>query len=341
MQSTLSVREFFERYYSPTIKPTSRIDYDQQLKHVAAYWSAHLTDAGRKLREMQLGDLSGEHIHGAINWQLRRGRTRETADKVRRVLLAIWNRAADLEAIPAPTKRPRKLPQKKHEPTAWSVEDFERIVAGAARLPGPVPICPTVGRTLIGDWMPVPILLTYNSGLRVDSLMAIRWDWLDLSGRLLVIPPDRQKDDEGATITLLPSVVDRLRFLRERSETAEVFGDWPHDRSQIPWPALTRRLRWSIVLGGLRGDTSSANQSELRAAFQSIGRRDLWHRLRRTFATEMYAKTHDIELVREMLGHSSIQVTYRYVDKSKIGRRLQAETLDDVGDTEHTLRVIG
>jgi len=64
---------------------------------------------------------------------------------------------------------------------------------------------------------------------------------------------------------------------------------------------------------------------------------DLWHKLRRTFATLLYAQTGNIELVRDLLAHSDISVTRGYIDKSKIGRKMQAEILDD--PAPHKLRI--
>ena len=106
-------------------------------------------------------------------------------------------------------------------------------------------------------------------------------------------------------------------MLRENVTSDGVFDDWPYDRTKEGWPALTLQLKYCLVHGGLR------------ESVKKVTSRDLWHKLRRTFATTMYAESGDIELVRDMLGHSSIDVTYRYIDKTKVGRKMQADYLKD------------
>ena len=48
------------------------------------------------------------------------------------------------------------------------------------------------------------------------------------------------------------------------------------------------------------------------------------HKLRSTFGTQMYAQTEDIMLVRDLLGHSNVQTTMRYVSKQDRIKRQNA-----------------
>lgn len=356
-----SLGDFYRRYHRPTLKPRSAADYDIQLRHVSRWWANQETSqrqvggsgdqptateptaatpetaAGTATPETaaqdpRLSDLSVSFIVGAMNHQLAAGVSRSTADKVRRFLSAVWHLAysmTELRQFVAPPEKVTKLRSPSHAPTAWTVEDFERILLGAERLVG------RVGPFLLSKWFAVLLRLEYNSGLRIDTAMQLRWEWVDLDEATLVIPPEAQKDDEGQIIQLLPHTVEALRSLRPtagascdsasvaettnatRRAPAEVFGDWQYDRNVTQWPALTLRLRKCIVAAGLRDEESR------------VTKRDLWHKIRRTFATAMYAKSGDIELVRDMLGHCSIDVTYRYIDKSKLGRKLQADYLSD------------
>lgn len=309
--------DFYQSHYSAQLKPRSRTDYEIQLGHLEQYWA----DAGHATRP-ELSDLSVTFLDGAINWQLRRGRSRGTADKLRRVGLALWSKAAELSQAERPP-RMRALHKRKAEPTAWSFEEFQQLLTGAEQLPPPRGQCRSsrisrmVGPFPLGEWFRSLLLFLYNSGVRVDTAMQAAWSWLDLTAGVMRVPPEAQKDDEGQTVTLLPSTIRALQQLQAQSTSPLVFGDWTCDRNQVQWPALTHRLRWAIVLSGLRSSPAE------------VARRDLFHRIRRTFATHMYAKSGNIELVKELLGHSSIEVTYAYIDKSKIGRKLQAEILDD------------
>lgn len=314
----MDVLKFFNDHCAPQLKSTSRIDYAIQVGHLTKYW----IDAGHT-GPPDLHDFSVSLIDGAVNWQLRRGRGRGTADKLRRVGLAIWSKAVQLGQIDNVPPRMRGMHERVHDPTAWSMDEFRQILDGALLLPPPRCVSRTsriaakVGPYPLGEWFEALLLLDNNSGLRISTLMCVEWSWLNLTEKVMRVPPEAQKDDEGQTVTLMPSTVSALERLKALATQSRVFGDWTSDANQTQWPALTHRLRWAIVLGGVR------------ATPEAVTKRDLWHKIRRTYATNLYAKTGDIELVRELMGHSSIEVTYRYIDKTKIGRKLQAEILDD------------
>lgn len=318
MNNTMPVLDFFRSQHAPRCKPSSIEDYELQISHFAKYLDASGCSPSRPCSTPLLTDLTTPNIAACTNWQLSRGRSRGTADKLRRCLTAVANTAAQFKLIPRPDKVD-KLQSRRHEPTAWSVTEFGQILTAAAKLTG------RVGPFDMSTWFAALLRVAYNSGARVTTLMSLRWDWLDIPSATLVIPPIVQKDDEGATVKLLPSTLDALQLLR--SEEERIFGHWPYDTCGRQFRALNRVLRKCIVLAGLRGSMAQVTS------------RDLWHKLRRTFATAIYAESRDIEMVREMLGHSSIQITLRYIDKSKIGRKLQADFLPEPGGRPKQMRL--
>ena len=54
--------------------------------------------------------------------------------------------------------------------------------------------------------------------------------------------------------------------------------------------------------------------------------RDLWHKIRRTFATQVNAKA-GIAMAQTLLGHSSPAITQRYIDPTQCPENNQAEYL--------------
>lgn len=307
--ASLTIRAFFANAHRGHLEPTTASDYETQINHFERYFAADLATRGEPTRPPRLADLTSRHLYAAMNWQLARGRSKPTADKVRRAILAIWNKAAELSdgqlAYPG---KVRGLKKPAYEPTAWTIDEFGRLLWGAGQLQG------YVGPFRLAFWFPALLRTVYNTGLRISATMAIRRTWINITSRRLVIDPSVQKDDEGRTVGLLPETMDALSPLLTNGKDGP-FDDWPFDRGGIQWPALTHTLRQAIIAAGLA-------ETE-----QQITRRDLWHKIRRTFATQIYIATKSIEDVKRRLGHSSIEVSYRYVDFAQTGAASEIDLL--------------
>lgn len=298
LDRSTTIRQFLKTFHASHLEPATASDYETQINHFERYFSAWLAEQGQPSRAPTLADLSRLHVHGAVAWQLDRGRANPTADKVRRALLAIWNKAAELlddDQTLAPPGKIRGLKTPDHSPVAWTVEEFGRLLWGASQLDG------RVGPFLASAWFAALLRVVYNSGLRISAAMAIRRSWVNITSRRLVVSPEVQKDDEGRSFALLPETLEALLPLLANGKEGP-FDDWPFDRNVVQWPALTAKLRQAIVAGGLADNVAQ------------ITKRDLWHKIRRTFATQIYIATGSIEEVKRRLGHSSIEVSYRYVD---------------------------
>ena len=320
---SLSLRSFFFSHHVAHLERTTRRDYEIQLRHFERYWYQALDAAGLAMREPTLGDLTPAHVQGAVDARLQAGRSRATADKVRRFLLAIWNDAHLLDEsgeIKAPgkkCKRRGKFPE--HAPEAWTVEEYGRILWAAGRLEG------RVGPFLLSAWFPALLWIVYNSGLRISAAMAIRRSWINVASRRLVVPADVQKDDEARSVALLDETIDALAPLLINGKGGP-FDDWPFDRNTDNWRALDRRLKKVIVDAGLVD------------SIEHVSKRDLWHKIRRTFATQIVIATGSYEEAQRRLGHSSPKVTERYIDKSQLETAGERELLPR--PSAHRLRVV-
>ncbi len=326
MQDPLTLNQFFTRFYlnKPSIVSGSKATasfYKCELANFERYFLFWLSQAGEPAREPTLHDLSKFHIEGAMAYQLReRGVTRPTANKVRRAMRAIWEYAAepDFNLGIAPPPKIDKYREPKREPTCWSIDEFGQILFAASELDG------MVGSIPRSTWFTALLWLVYNSGLRISAAMATQWDWIDMAERRLVVEPEFrdddgnmqrvQKDDEGQMVQLLPETVEALRPLLRAGRPPGVFDDWPYDRGCEQWVALNRVLRTCLIDAGLRPDA------------ESVSKRDYFHKIRRVFATYITIES-GIETARQMLGHSTVQVTWRYIDKSKLPQKSQADLL--------------
>ncbi len=303
----------FREKHKPFVAATTAHDYEIQLRHFDRFFGEWLASQEERPRPVSLADLEArglELIQGAIAWQIGRGRSKDTADKIRRAVVAVWNRAAELKLCSPTPKVKREHRATERVPTAWNMDQFGRILWSASQLPG------RIGPHSLSDWMTGLLWLEYNTGWRIWATLQTERTWCDLSTGVVRIEPEVQKDDEGMLVTLLPETIAALRplMIKRPGGPSKIFGDWPWvDENQR---VLRRILRTCLVDAGL---FDSADE---------VTRRDLWHKIRRTFATQIFISTGgNIEEVRRMLGHSSPEVTWRYIDLSQVNRKSQADLL--------------
>jgi hypothetical protein len=177
------VRDYLRAHRSE-LEDTSFADYDIQHGHFEKYFAEKVEP-----RRPRFSDLTVSRVREAVAWQLDRGRSKYTADKLRRALLRTWNYAAgddDLDVWPPPPKSLKQGRLPVHKPLAWWMREYEDLLRYAGTLDG------HVGPHRKGDWMQAVLLSDYNSGLRITSLMLCELTWLDLDQGLLVVDPEVQ-----------------------------------------------------------------------------------------------------------------------------------------------------
>jgi integrase len=224
------------------------------------------------------------------NPRTKRARSNRTINGKRGFLLALWRFAWRRRWAPQPPIDRFDiplLPVEKRNPPAWTVEQVSQILAHVDAAP------PSSGWSR-QHW--IALLLTcYDTGARIDALLgARRQDLIDGRLRLdasldkeLIEHNPRLHDQTLAAIAALPP-----------GEPEDRLFDWQHS---LDW--LRKRLK-----------------AILRAAGLPHGRRDLFHRFRRTTATQT-AKVGGIQQASQILGHSSVALTEaHYVDQTQLHR---------------------
>jgi integrase len=139
------------------------------------------------------------------------------------------------------------------------------------------------------------MLAALRTGMRFGELSALRWEDVDLVRGLIHVRRSRYLGQETApknyrtrVVPVAADLADVLRSLRTRT-VVHVFerGGRP-----VPWHAASKALARTASLCGIR----------------RLG----WHVFRHTFASELAQRGVSIQLIRELLGHSTIQMTLRY-----------------------------
>jgi integrase len=308
--------EFYEQIYlienTELAGGSSRSDDDHRLQ--IANFQRWLDEQPPPRRPALLSDLTDTNVAAAMRWQLGRSPTksRATANKLRRTLVAIHNWALDRKDFPGkklkvePFKEPKRLPQ------AWSIDVLGQIVTAGTKLRGTIGPLGQPG-VPAHRWAPAMLLGIYNTGLRISAWMNTPTAGLDLAAGTLLVPAEVQKQDADQLIWLLPVVREALAAI-EPHRNARMGDDWPHDRSQRGWRALNHLLKKLLVSAGIYSSVAQ------------VPSRDLFHKFRRTHGSYI-ANAAGEDAARQSLGHSHASVTRRYVDPSLVAGVRQSELL--------------
>lgn len=294
------IAEYYRRTYQPDRHATpkqasTRKQFECDLRTFDKAFRFRLAEQGSKLRSPRLSDLSDELLKHAMKFQVDRGRAVDTANKLYRTICAVWRHAWDQGLVVAPP-RTKKYREAAREPQAWSLEEMLAIITAAEQLDG------HVGAALAKVFFPAYCWCTYAIGSRQSVTLATPTANFDEQRGAILLPAELQKQHADQWMELIPEAAAAIAKLHSRARGLErLFGDWTYSITYF-----NKRLRRIIVAAGLR------------ERIEDVTRWDLSHKFRRTFATHACAAS-DEETVRQLLGHSHISVTRRYLDKRFLG----------------------
>lgn len=302
-----SVKDFFETVVRP-IKlrgksPLTIEGYDEAIRVYERYWRA--LDPSRATVPLPLDALSDELVGCYL---LSRSDVEPASrNKHLRYLSSLAKLAASKGFIPAPLGL-KEEDEPKRKRRCWSIEEVERLLQVTASLSdSKQPRLLRYRRRRIGDtpaayWWLALILVVYNTGVRISAVMSIRVEDLDLARGRLLVRAEMQKDKEDQEFSLLPETIAALQLLKPQRLT-RLFQEWPFDKARAT--GIHRKYRWSTLTQHL--------SKLLGAAGLPTTRLDKFHKLRRTFCTQV-ARKRGKEIAREVMGHSTQQVTNVYID---------------------------
>jgi integrase len=293
--SDVSLRDFYNRYYRPIQLAQASCDCKKQyLQNIRKADDA----AGGTCR---LSDLSDDLLARVCGRLLSEGRSPATANKVRSQLVALWNFAARRGLVTTwPTLR--KYREYKREPTAWTREQLTRLFAVAASRKG------SIGRVPASLWWLTLLSLLWDTGLRIGAAMQLRWQQVDFERGYVLALAEQQKQGADQWFRLHPDTLKILRLLEGyATEGCQEKENGPIFR----WPRAICTL-WN------------AYKDLLTAAELPNGRRDKFHRIRRSVATHYEVAGGN---ATELLGHSCRAVTKSYLDATITGKVWAADLL--------------
>jgi integrase len=144
-----------------------------------------------------------------------------------------------------------------------------------------------------GDHLTPAVLLSMNTGLRRGELVKLRWGSVDFNRRLLTVEGRNAKSRQTRHVPLNEEALSVLQCWREQSGTG---------------------MRVFDVVTGFQ------------AAWEKILKRAgiinfRWHDLRHHFASRLVQHGVPLNTVRDLLGHSTVDMSLRYAHLAPDQRR--------------------
>lgn len=263
------------------------------------YWPEHALTLG-KLAKLQL-ELSAtrfsEHLGRAATiadfkkasvisfLAARRMKVSEaTVNKDRRSLLCLWRCAADNDLADWPKRIP-SCREPKRVPHTFTFEELKRLVAAAQLMPNPA-------------WWRSLLLFLWDSSARISAALSVRLTDIDFDCRSVILRAESSK-------TLMAQVVsvadDTLAAIRANCLA--------RDASQPVWPWRFHSRRLFIYFRKLA-----------KYANVTLPRGKCFHSLRRSSASAIaHDPTLGVDVAQKQLGHSTQQVTMRYIGEQPGG----------------------
>lgn len=148
-------------------------------------------------------------------------------------------------------------------------------------------------------------LLIYT-GCRLNEIMTLKWEYVDLEGRALHLPDTKT----GARVVHLGEAAIALL-----EQATAIPGN--------PW----------VITGKLEGQRLSDLQPFWQRTRARAGLHDVRiHDLRHTFASTAIAAGHSLPIIGKLLGHTQVQTTARYAHLAAQPAMIAADSITDVLD---------
>ncbi len=174
-------------------------------------------------------------------------------------------------------------------------------------------------------------ILIMNTGMRMGEALALKWTDVDFEKSVihvtknLVIIKNREKTGPKQRIVI-----------QNTPKTNKSRRDIPINKEALSALAILQRLKGTSD-GGYVIHTSTGDAMLPRSFQQSLdllckaaGIRKIGvHTLRHTYATRLYEKGIDVKIISELLGHSSVDITYKiYIHIFEQTKRSAVQALD-------------
>lgn len=170
-----------------------------------------------------------------------------------------------------------------------SKQKQERENGNVFRLKRGYEALPSLADKTYSDYLEPMVLIAMNTGMRRGELFSLQWPSVNLNQKFLTVEAGNAKSGEGRHIPLNKEAYDVLiNWKQQNANTKYVF------EGKKGKPLTDIKKAWSNLL-------KIADITNFR-----------FHDLRHHFASKLVMKGVDLNTIRELLGHSNLDMTLRY-----------------------------
>jgi integrase len=256
---------------------------------------------------LRLDQISARHVESFKARRKKDGVGPKTINEEIAILSKILGYAEEIEELRRPPPKIRRLKVPKPRFDFLDFAEADRLVEAAHHAPDPW--CAMIPAAM---W----------TGLRLGELRALQWEDVDLvAGRLHVRHAADDENELHPPKSGQPRIVDLPRkavaVLRAHKHLRGSFVFCREDGSMLP--------RWECESKSkLAKDDGPLAKVSRKAGLRRVG----WHMLRHTYASHLMMRGATPMEVKELLGHSSLEMTMRYAHLSPNARRAAVALLD-------------
>jgi integrase len=292
----MNLPQFFEEVYRP-------LKLRNRSANTIRLYRFSIRCFGQTLgREARLEDLTDDTVSAHLARLVADKRSPYTVNKERSQLLALWNYAARKGFVSVwPDVEPEIAP--KRVPVAWVESELHRLVDSCRLETGLLAGVPA------DIWWVALHQVCWDTGERIGAVRQLTWGCLNAEGWLIVRAEFRKGKREDKRFLLGRDTMDTL------SRLASYCAGYPIQQQPelpiFPWPYsqtyLYHRYRRILQRAGLPCDRTAK-----------------FHRLRRTAASYFELGGGN---ATDLLGHTSREVTKRYIDPRIVPQQQPCEVL--------------
>ena len=253
----------------------------KQLKRHAARFEAFATGKGVTSVQGVTRATCRDYLESRISEV-----SHDTLKTEMRFLSPIWSRAVDDGLMVVNPWSRQKVPGKstRSEPVFWSSEEIAAIARNTSK-----------------PWQSDLVLVLANTGLRISTALALRWDWIDWPTGVITIPKEAAAEQEGVK-TAYQVAMNRVsrdilqRRLVEVKDSPLVFPNPYRNRGEVPYDSAREAIARAIRRAGVKDGTP--------------------HDIRHSYARALDRAGKPMSVVQAQLGHTSASTTRLYTAAS-------------------------
>lgn len=206
------------------------------------------------------------------------------------------NKEEEVDLRSAAASRDQKLKARNQSHNEWRSKRGYNLV-------------PSLADRTYADYLTPMILLAINTGLRRGELLNLNWSHIDPIANTLTVAASNAKSGKARHIPLNKEAIEVLNAWKQGQESGYVFP------GQDGKPMTDIKGPWSRLL-------KKADIKNFR-----------FHDLRHHFASRLVMADVSLNVVRELLGHSTIAMTLRYAHLAPEHHRAAVEKLNQPTET--------